>query len=70
MSAPLRQRLRRHLRLDPDRAWLAGVCAGAATTLNTDPALVRVAFVVCGLFLPKVALAAYLVAWLLLSEND
>lgn len=69
MTAPFRQRLRRHLQLDRDNAWLAGVCAGAANALNTDPALVRVAFLVGGLFLPKVVAAVYLVAWILLSDS-
>lgn len=56
--------------LDRDNSWLGGVCAGAANALGTDPAFVRVGFVVCGLFLPKVVVAVYLVAWILLDDRD
>jgi phage shock protein PspC (stress-responsive transcriptional regulator) len=63
------QRLRKRFHLDPRNGWIAGVCAGAAATLRTDPAFVRVGFVLLGLFLPKVAIALYLVAWILLDER-
>lgn len=68
MTGRGRARLRRYLTLDSDNAWLAGVCAGAARALRTDPVLVRTGFVVCGLFMPRVVLAVYLVAWLLLLD--
>lgn len=67
-DSPL-NRLRKRFYLDRRNAWLAGVCAGAAETLNTDPALVRVGFLVTGLFLPKVAIGVYLAAWILLDER-
>ena len=46
-----------------------GVCAGLADYWRTEPAIVRVVVVVCGLFLPKLTVAAYLVAWLLLDDR-
>ena len=69
MSDSALARLRRRFHRDPRRGWIAGVCAGAADTLRTDPAFLRVGFVVAGLFLPKVAVAAYLIAWILLDER-
>lgn len=70
MTDSARERLRRRFQLDPKSGWIGGVCAGAARGLSTDPALVRVAFVVGGLFLPKVAVGLYLVAWILLGEDS
>ena len=61
-------RLRRNLMLDSRNGWIAGVCAGIANFFRTDPAIVRVVTVVAGLFLTKVVIALYLVAWLLLDE--
>lgn len=69
MSNSTIDRVRRRLRLDPRHGWIAGVCAGIANYLNTDPAIVRVAVVVAGLFLPKIVIAAYLVAWLVLDAE-
>ncbi|MEZ5559575.1 MAG: PspC domain-containing protein [Pseudomonadales bacterium] len=68
MSSPTLKRIRASLSLDPKNGWIAGVCAGVARYLDTDPALVRVAFIVTGLFLPKIAIGAYLVAWVVLDE--
>jgi phage shock protein C len=62
-------RIRNRLHLDPRHGWIAGVCAGVANHLHTDPAIVRVAVVVTGLFLPKIVIAAYLVAWLVLDAE-
>jgi phage shock protein C len=62
-------RLRRRFHLDRRNGWIAGVCAGVAASLRTDPAFLRVGFVVAGLFLPKVTIAVYLVAWILLDER-
>ncbi len=56
-------------RLNKQRGWLLGVCAGLADYWRTEPAIVRVVVVVCGLFLPKLTVAAYLVAWLLLDDR-
>ena len=55
--------------LDKNNGWLFGVCAGLANYLHTDPAIVRVATVVTGLFLPKIVIATYLIAWLILDNK-
>lgn len=70
MSDSTLERLRRRYYLDRKNGWIAGVCAGLAGSLRTDPAFLRVAFVVAGLFMPKVAIGAYLVAWILLDERE
>jgi len=69
MSSSTSRRLRSRVRLDPKNGWIAGVCAGVANSLDTDPAVIRVAVVVTGLFLPKIVVAAYLVAWLVLDAE-
>ena len=70
MSDDLLNRVRRKFRLDKDNGWIFGVCAGLANYLHTDPAFVRVGVVVSGLFFPKIVIAAYLVAWLLLDDRS
>ncbi len=62
-------RIRKRITLDSREGWIAGVCAGIANYLETDPAFVRVAVAVSALFLPKVTVAAYLVAWLVLDDE-
>ena len=62
-------RLRRRYARDPGQAWVAGVCAGIARSLNTDPAFLRVGLIVTALFLPKVAVGAYVMAWMLLEPR-
>jgi phage shock protein PspC (stress-responsive transcriptional regulator) len=62
-------RLRRHFARDPGNGWIAGVCAGAARSLQTDPAFLRVAFILVGLMAPKLALGVYAIAWILLEEQ-
>ena len=68
MTKPL-EKLRKHMHLDRKNAWLFGVCAGLANYWHTDPAIVRVGVVVSGLFITKVTMAFYLVAWLLLDDR-
>ncbi|MEQ8859808.1 MAG: PspC domain-containing protein [Pseudomonadales bacterium] len=63
-------RLRRRYFLDRRNGWIAGVCAGIAASLRTDPAFLRVGFVLAGLFVPKLAIGLYLVAWILLDERE
>lgn len=63
-------RLRERYFLDRRNGWLAGVCAGVARSLDTDPAFLRVAFVLAGLVVPKLAIGAYLIAWILLDERE
>jgi len=62
-------RLRRRITLDSREGWIAGVCAGLARYLNTDPAFVRVAVIISALFMPKLTIAAYLIAWLVLDDE-
>jgi len=59
----------RKLNLDQDNGWILGVCAGLANYLKTDYAVVRVATVVAALFAPKIVVATYLVAWLVLDRG-
>jgi phage shock protein C len=69
MANSTMNRIRSHIQLDSRNGWLAGVCAGVANYFNTDPAIVRVVTIVTGLFLPKLVIAAYLIAWLVLDES-
>ncbi len=62
-------RIRKRITLDSREGWIAGVCAGIANYLETDPAFVRVAVGISVLFLPKITIAAYLVAWLVLDDE-
>lgn len=48
---------------------IGGVAAGLATYLNTDPALVRVGWVVLALVTNGVGLLAYLVCWVAIPEE-
>lgn len=68
MSESAFQRLRRRVQLDRRNGWIAGVCAGIARALDTDPAFVRVGLVVVALFWTKIAIGAYLIAWIVLDE--
>lgn len=61
--------LRRRIRLDRKEGWIAGVCAGLANYFDTDPAFVRVATIISALFLPKLTISAYLIAWLVLDDD-
>ncbi len=70
MSENLNSRARRQLWLDKDEGWIFGVCAGLANYLRTDAAIVRVGVVVAALFFPKIVIAAYLVAWLILDDRS
>ncbi len=63
------ERIRSRLHLEKKNGWIAGVCAGVADYFQTDPALIRVVVIVAGLFLTKIVIAAYLVAWLVLEER-
>lgn len=62
-------RMKRKIMLDKENAWVFGVCAGLADYLNLDTAIVRVIGIVAALFFPKVMIAGYLVAWLILDEK-
>ena len=62
----IRQRLARETR----SGWLGGVCAGIARHFNTDPAFIRVGFVVACVFAWKVVVVTYVVAWILLPARQ
>ena len=62
-------KIRDRITLDSKEGWIAGVCAGVANFLETDPAFVRVGVVISALFFPKLTIAAYLVAWLVLDDD-
>ncbi len=49
--------------------WVAGVCAGVADYFGLDPVLVRIGFVV-GVFLWGPGPVAYVVAWVLVPEEN
>ena len=55
--------------LDKDEGWLLGVCAGLARYLSLDIAVVRVISAIVALFTPKIAIAVYLVAWLVMDNK-
>lgn len=63
-------RIKRNVQLDNDNGWLFGVCAGLANCWRLDPAIIRVGVLVTGLFFPKVVIATYLVAWLILDDRS
>ena len=63
-------RISSRLHLDKKNGWIAGVCAGFANFIDTDPAFVRVGVIITALFLSKIVIAAYLVAWLLLDDRQ
>ena len=69
MTESRAERLRFNLYLDKKNGWIAGVCAGIASRARINPAVVRVAVIVTGLFLPKLVVGAYLIAWLVLDER-
>lgn len=69
MSANVLERARRRFTRDPHRGWIAGVCAGAARAMDTDPAFLRVGFIVAALLTPKLAIGAYAIAWILFEES-
>lgn len=62
-------KMRKRITLDSRSGWIAGVCAGLANFLDTDPAFVRVGVIISALFFPKLTIAAYLVAWLVLDQE-
>ena len=44
---------------DPDRGWIAGVCAGIAESAGVDPMVIRLAAVISTIFFVVPALVAY-----------
>ena len=70
MSGDFMNRVKRRIQLDKDNGWVFGVCAGLANYWRIDPAIVRVGVLVAGLFLPKIVIASYLIAWLILDDRS
>ena len=60
----------RRLELDRRNGMLAGVCAGVARYLDVDATWVRVGAVIAAAVLTKLAIALYVIAWLLLDDRD
>lgn len=60
----------RLLRRSRSDRMLAGVCAGLARYLKVDPTLVRVGFAVLAIITWGVALLAYLIAWIVMPEEE
>ncbi len=48
--------------------WIAGVCAALADRLGTSPALVRLGFVLFGLF--GVGELAYIALWIIIPKES
>jgi len=65
----LTTRGRKKLGLDARDGLLGGVCAGVARYLSIEPSWVRVAALVAAIFFPKLVVASYLVAWLMLDQR-
>ncbi len=63
-------RMKRTIQLDKDNGWVFGVCAGIANAMRIDAAILRVAVLVTALFFPKIVIALYLVAWLILDDRS
>lgn len=63
-------RIRSRLGRDTLNGWLGGVCAGFGRTLNIDPKFLRAGLVILAILSWKIVIAAYLVAWILLPEQN
>jgi len=63
-------RVRTRLARDTHNGWLGGVCAGFGRALNIDPRFLRAGVVIAAVFAPKIVIAAYVVAWILLPAQD
>ena len=59
----------RALRRSTDGRVVAGVAAGLARYLGTDPVVLRVAFVALALLPPGIGLVAYLVSWIVIPSE-
>jgi phage shock protein C len=57
------------LELDRRNGLIAGLCAGVARWLDVDVTWIRIAAVVAAVLLTKVAVAAYVIGWLLLDDR-
>ncbi len=57
------------LRRRRDQAKLGGVCAGLGARFGVDPTWIRVGAILFAVITTKVAIASYLIAWLLMEED-
>jgi phage shock protein C len=57
------------LELDHRNGLIAGVCAGIARWLDVDVTWVRIAAVIATVVVTKVAIALYVIGWLLLDDR-
>jgi len=55
--------------LDHRNGLIAGLCAGAARWLDVDVTWIRIGAVVAAVLVTKIAIAAYIVGWLLLDDR-
>ena len=55
---------------DRTDGWLGGICAGIGRFFGFDPIFVRIAAIVLAVFFPKLSIASYLIAWLLLHRRE
>jgi phage shock protein C len=55
---------------DPENRMLGGVCAGIARRWGWDPTLVRVAFVLLGVFSAGLAAVLYVAAWVIMPAGS
>jgi len=69
MSSPVPSSRRKLVRRTDDR-MVAGVCSGVAAYFGIDPTIVRLVAVIGTIFGFGSLLVAYLVAWLLMPEDD
>lgn len=53
---------------NPEKGTIAGVCQGLAYHMDTDPAIVRAAFVMAGLLTPPFAVVGYVVMWIVFPK--
>jgi phage shock protein C len=60
----------RRFELDRRNGLIAGLCAGAARYCRVDVTWVRIATVIVAVFATKVAIALYVIGWLLLDDRE
>jgi len=58
------------LELDRRNGLVVGLCAGLARYFDVDPTWLRIAAVIGAVLLTKVAIALYVIGWLLLDDRN
>jgi len=59
---------RRRLELDREHGMIIGLCAGLGRYFNVDVTWLRIGAIIGAVLLTKVAIAAYVIGWLVLDE--